>query len=305
MKKSDLIITAVTLLAVVGVFVFLHYTMTVRPRQEAEKMRVLSDISMKVMQESQQKQITQIMEDSKKHLDTMFQLEKQKADMARIQKQLDASKAVLERSLSPSPLNSIGSPPNSPLGVTESPQNTASSSSAVKVFDGSGHPKSNGIRFRISCPSAWRSAEGTRPHIVQKFTSPDAHETFMIQVLPMPSDIPETPTKEDLDSIYSEEIYREFIPEGGRLLSSSRTKLDGEDCGMFETIYTTERAGISIVQRTVNFMLITKQGMLFLVGAAMAQPNETPSAEERFEKAKLQFVGIAGTLHLPDKWLQR
>jgi hypothetical protein len=269
MKKSDLIITAVTLLAVIGIFVFLHYITSVRPRQEAERMKVLSDISMKVMQETQQKQITQIMEDSKKHLDTMFQLEKQKADIARLQQQLNKSKAALEQTPS-TPLTVIGS---RPLAVTETLQASSSSNSGTKVFDGSGHPKSNGIRFRITCPSSWKTAEGTRPHIVQKFTSPDAHETFIIQVLPMPSDIPTTPTPEDLDSIYSEEVYREFIPEGGKLISSSRTKLDGEDCGMYEAIYTTERAGISIVQRTINYMLVTKQGMLFLVGAAMAQPR--------------------------------
>jgi hypothetical protein len=166
----------------------------------------------------------------------------------------------------------------------------------MTTFNAAGHPKARGITFTIAYPPTWDAREGKRPHVVQMFVSPDPSEFLHVSV-----DDLENSDKTTHAAAVSKEGIKSLLPETAQLLTHTLTKLDGEVCAMCECIGKIERAGITLEERVLLFV-VPHQGKVIVLWGAIAGLAGSSELPEKFLAAKPRFQGIAATLFLPEKW---
>lgn len=107
-------------------------------------------------------------------------------------------------------------------------------------FDTKNHPKSNGLWLTVKYPSSWRSAEGERPHIVQKFDRVDGnfYEAMMLQINPMPQ-----ASMSEVDSLTIKDIKDIYGSFSNNIKVSGITKFvhEGQTAFIGDIYYTTQR----------------------------------------------------------------
>lgn len=173
------------------------------------------------------------------------------------------------------------------------------------TFSTKGHEKAKGMKFKVSYPSSWQAAEGSRPNIVQKFigksTSGMDMVTLTTKSLPPPFDKKLTP--EETKEILSKDVVIEMLPSGSKILSHKITKIDGEPCAMAEFIFVTERVGIKIAQKGMVFV-IPRPGNLLLIQCASGgdATKGMKDIDERYLKTKSLFTLIGASCVFVDKW---
>jgi len=167
------------------------------------------------------------------------------------------------------------------------------------------HAKSKGINMKISYPATWTAAEGTRPNIVQKFTSNRGKGMDMVMLLTrtLPAPYDRELTAEEKNEILAKDVAVDMLPEGSKLLSHKLTKIDGETCAMIEFSTVGERAGVKIAQKALFFIIPRPGTLLFiqcLSGADASKGME--ELDTRFESVKMLYVLIASSCVFVDKW---
>lgn len=171
------------------------------------------------------------------------------------------------------------------------------------TWDSTGHPKAAGVQMKISYPKAWTSKEGNRPHIVQKFFGKfdDGMEQFLVQVRAFPES--KTELNEEEKQILLDVIAEE-MSNGGNLVSRVATKIDGEECEMLETKAVTERAGMKLGQKALNFVIPRKGAVVILQGSVGGNAaNGFAEIEMRYATAKPLLQLIASSCVFTGKWL--
>ena len=128
------------------------------------------------------------------------------------------------------------------------------------------HPKAKGIKMKISYPSTWKAAEGTRPNILQKFVgkSDTGMDMMSLTTRTLPAPFDKELTAEQKTEVLAEDVVTDMLPAGAKLLSHKITKIDGEACAMAEFLVVTERVGIKIAQKGM-FFVIPRPGTLLLI----------------------------------------
>jgi hypothetical protein len=175
------------------------------------------------------------------------------------------------------------------------------------TWNSTGHPKARGIQLKISYPKTWAAEEDKRPHIAQMFTSEAGRglELFMVLIKPLP----EFPYEDyvALNKEEKKEVLREFAmlgaPEGGRLLSFDVTQIEGEDCAMIEVEHVGGRAGMTIGQRILMFVVPREGALLMLQGSVGGDAtNGLEEIERRYVVTKPLLQQIASSCALTDKY---
>jgi hypothetical protein len=172
------------------------------------------------------------------------------------------------------------------------------------VWDSTGHEKAKGVRLKISYPRTWKAAEGSRPNILQKFTSNSgglATVLLMTRALPKPYDR-ELTASEKLE-VVSRDVSKEFIPDGGRMVSHQITKVDGEVCAMLESEVTTERVGAKIGLKSLTF-IIPRKGVLLMLQCSTGGDASSgfDAINKHYEEVKPLLLSIAASCVLMEKW---
>ena len=162
------------------------------------------------------------------------------------------------------------------------------------VWDSSGHPKANGVKMTIAYPHTWAAKEGNRPHMVQNLISDSGKglEMAMIQIRPLPEPYNRQLTDEEKQELVSRDIASQ-LASAGTLLSYKKTKIDGEPCAMLETEQISERAGLTIGQKMLIF-LVPLKGSLLIVQCSAAS-NSLEEARKRYEMARPLFLLIGAS----------
>ncbi len=170
------------------------------------------------------------------------------------------------------------------------------------AWDSTGHVKANGVRMKISYPNTWAAAEGSRPHIVQKFVSGAKMDMVMIQVIPLNASFDELNDAEKQEAL-SREILTEFLPDLGKAVSHSITKIDGEMCAMMEFELMSERVGLKLGQKSLAFIIPRPQALLIIHCATGGEASSGLEATRtRYDAKKPLFLLIANSCILTDKW---
>ena len=94
--------------------------------------------------------------------------------------------------------------------------------------DGSG--KSMGLKIKFSIPCGWEKADGERPHIVKKFSYAFSEGESIIETITI-NKMPSTPTKKEINELFTKEGLKELCGGLGTFISGRKLQVDGLDCG--------------------------------------------------------------------------
>lgn len=164
-----------------------------------------------------------------------------------------------------------------------------------------GHSKSNGINLTIKYPSGWSAQEGARPHVVQKFVSPDGktYAMILIQDLGLPAGTPIS--QEELEQFFTPPELKGMVPDGMQFINAQKTAMEGLPAGILEYKATMQRAGISVDQQVWSLNFIYDKSFIqlqFTVGGVSGSIDTAAQMQAQ----KPLFLQMANTVVLPDKW---
>lgn len=166
-----------------------------------------------------------------------------------------------------------------------------------QTFDGTGHPKAQGVALQLSYPKTWINEEGGQPPVLQKFTSEGGAGlvSLMIGSSPLP---PETANRSG--TLLTPAETRTMIPKGCQSVKLSSTTFNGLPVSTVE--YTMEETPKLLLQRGQIFYLLTEGQLIILHGMA-AKPADQPlkAFDAEWETAKALFRSIGGTLKAVSK----
>jgi hypothetical protein len=167
-----------------------------------------------------------------------------------------------------------------------------------------GHAKSKGLNLKISYPSSWKASEGNRPNILQKFRGANAQDGIVMLITKaLPAPYNRKLTIAEKKELTSKDVAMEMVPDGSKLISYKTTKLDGEIAAMIEYEMIVERAGYSIGQKILSFIIPHNGTLLMIQGATGGDASKGMTAiRNRYLAAKPLFTIIASSCVFVDKW---
>lgn len=152
----------------------------------------------------------------------------------------------------------------------------------TRTFKTKGHSKSKNTDWQIKVPISWRSAEGERPNIIQKFTCDfgAGRQSIMLMVkeLPLPKEYKFS--KQELNDFFSEKEMKEMVTEGGKFISFEKMTLDNNIGGMLQFEQTVSRMDLEMKIRMVQFMFIRGHKMYILQGTVGSEKTDDDLATE-------------------------
>ena len=133
-------------------------------------------------------------------------------------------------------------------------------------FNSKDHPKARGIELSIEYPRSWRALEGERPNILQKFVSESGRGLEMaiitIKALPLPVGV--TPSKNELEDIFSPEGLKEMVPAGGKFIEAKKTKIDNQPAGFFVYLLPMERANLKLLMSIQSYVFYFRGNLVYV-----------------------------------------
>ena len=95
----------------------------------------------------------------------------------------------------------------------------------------------------------------------------------------------------------------EFIPDDSQLISYKTTKIDGEIAAMIEYEIIGERAGYSIGQKILTFIIPHNGTILFIQSGTGGDASKGMAAiRNRYTATKTLFLMITSSCIFMDKW---
>jgi hypothetical protein len=180
-----------------------------------------------------------------------------------------------------------------------SPQETVREFQEGKFYKFSvlGHAKAKGTNFSIKYPQSWMAKEGERPNVVQNFVSDNGKglEMAMILTKTIP---PEEPFSQA--DILSTQGLASFMPQGGKLLRTSSTKIEGEPAGLFEYTHRQQRAGMEIEMHYMGLAFF--QGRTLVTVMCSVYGSSAGEASRRFELFRPLFSIMMNSIIFDGKW---
>ena len=163
------------------------------------------------------------------------------------------------------------------------------------------HAKAKGLNMTISYPNSWKAKEGDRPNILQKFVSNGGTgtELFMIVTKSLPGGA--ALSNEEAKDQFTEESFKEFVPEGSNFISGRSTKIEGLPAGILEFSKRVERAGMVVDIQVINYIFFSGSTMV-QIQCQVGSPNANMTTKERMEEIRPLFTLITSSIVLPDKW---
>lgn len=174
----------------------------------------------------------------------------------------------------------------------------------IRSFQTTGHPKADGLDFKVSYPASWRAAEGERPHVVQKFTSRNGHGFEMLIIMVRDMGLPEgyEPTEEELKEVFSESQLKLSAPDNAKVISARPITLENRPAGVLLFDQSGERLDAHVDMRTQMYATVVKGHMVFLQFSVTLDGETNDSLSNRFEKFEPLFRQIANSLVLTGEY---
>jgi hypothetical protein len=102
-------------------------------------------------------------------------------------------------------------------------------------FSTLGHPKAKNTDWKINVPISWKKEEGSRPNVIQKFSSDMGFGGELVLLMVKNLEMPQTGfTKSDIEAMYTEESFRQTLPEDAQFVSFSKITIDNIPGGVIE-----------------------------------------------------------------------
>lgn len=167
-----------------------------------------------------------------------------------------------------------------------------------------GHSKSKNTDWQIKIPKSWKAEEGERPNIIQKFTSDygNGNESFMLLVNELDLPVGYKMTNDELNSFFSEKEMNTLMTTTNRkFISFSKMTIENNIGGMVECEQISERMGVQIKMRLVQFMFIKENKMYILFGS-VSSSDILMDLEVEMKKYLPLFKQIVNSCVLNDQY---
>lgn len=173
-----------------------------------------------------------------------------------------------------------------------------------QTFQTRDHPKAKGLDFSISFPASWTRREGFRPNIVQVFHSGAGHGPIMCNLIvkEMPFEDGSKPTESELEAFFHPDNMKKMISDEGSFVEADSIVLEGVPGGMLVFDATMQRLDFSETVRTVQFMIIKGEAMIFIQFIFSKNSESSETLDDIQKKYFSTFRGIANTFVFNQKY---
>lgn len=146
-----------------------------------------------------------------------------------------------------------------------------------QTFSSRDNPKSNGFDLSIQYPKSWKAREGQRPHVLTLIQSQkgDVNLTLLVNPIPLPEG--QSLSDEDVSEMLSESTLKENVPKGGKFLYYNKTKMDNQPAAVFAWIAPQERAGVTVISYSQNYVVYYKNSLILLLFTTGVLPADDAS----------------------------
>lgn len=187
----------------------------------------------------------------------------------------------------------------------QSPQVTPNNATKVDErvkFSTLGHAKAKGVNLSIYFPKSWTAKDGDRPNIIQKFVAPEEGAATIVYL--MIKDLPGGDSATDAERLaaISNESLKKMVPQTGKCISVSQTKIEGLPAGILEQTSKLESAGVAIQTRSISYTFFVGKKWILLQCVSMGREDDAESVDTKFEGFRPVFSQIATSIVIPDKW---
>lgn len=129
----------------------------------------------------------------------------------------------------------------------------------TKEFSTLGHPKAKNTDWKITVPISWKKEEGSRPNVIQKFSSDMGFGGELVLLMVKDLEMPLTGfTKSDIEAMYTEENFRQTLPEDAQFVSFSKITIDNIPGGVIEMDKVNKSLDFPIKLRLKQYSFIYK-----------------------------------------------
>lgn len=166
------------------------------------------------------------------------------------------------------------------------------------TYVGDGTGKCLGLKFTVRYPSSWKTADGNRPHIVQKFVTGTGTMAMVII-----KDMRGIATKAEMDRYYATTPDLSEAVVGTFLGARRDLSIDGEKAYAMEySMRQTAATGMSIYQHGILYVLFYDHYMLTVMCANGNAGDSKEDIDALFERNRLFYGLIASSIVITTKW---
>ena len=121
-----------------------------------------------------------------------------------------------------------------------------------QTYNTKDHAKAHGARLRMNLPRSWAAFDGDRPHIVQKWVSENGDGLNVITLVIKNAD-GFNPEKHEIESLVESGRIKDALEEGARYISAGTFTIEGIPGFWVMQDVRTERAGMTYMQRMLEY----------------------------------------------------
>ncbi len=175
----------------------------------------------------------------------------------------------------------------------------------TKIFSTKGHPKSKNTSWQIKVPLSWKSEEGERPNIIQKFRSDYGSGDQTIMMIVREMDVPKdyNPSKEELEELFSEHEIKSMLPDANsKYITSVKMKIEGNYGAMMIFEQIAQRLDIKRKTRSASFFFVRDAKLYNLICHVSSNSVEEDLSPE-MDKYLPLFKLVANSIVLNDQYI--
>lgn len=175
-------------------------------------------------------------------------------------------------------------------------------SGMTRVYKTKGHSKSKGTDWQVKVPLSWKSQEGDRPNIIQKFVSDYGDGDCMISLMVYETGYSNIEAKQ---IVSDEENMKAEFARAGEVINYKQMIIDNYPGGMIELEQMVERLDIKVKVRIQQYFAL-KDGKMYVLHGAVASiyPEENHDIASEIAKHSSLFRLVANSIIINDQYTQ-
>ena len=164
----------------------------------------------------------------------------------------------------------------------------------TKSFSSYGLAKAQGLNLNIKYPASWKSVEGERPYIVQKFVPESGYVMAMLLV----NKLDGVPNQSEINDFYTQDGLKAMMPAESKLIAyNSSIKIERQPAGKIDYTTVAQRMNRHFYSCVRSYFIIYKDYLItlqFMVMNKIDEPNT--SVDRRFKTIEPLFDMMANSI---------
>lgn len=164
-------------------------------------------------------------------------------------------------------------------------------------YSSNGEGKSLGIKFTVKYPTTWKSTEGDRPHIPQKFMG--KYESLIIYI----NKINDTVfSQETVNLIYTREGLQQLLGVDSFIKYDLNQQIDGIRAATAIFYAKTKRLDFEIFTKNLAYVMIYKNYIIKLHFILSTNPSNKFLVDQQYKTYEPLFRLMANSFVLISQW---